>query len=94
MAEPISDPRSAGGTLLRAALDEARRQVDEETRPGPGATLYAFAAYDKDSGAQMGAAVLWRGPKGSEWMVSGALARKVQTSPSPFAVRLELRGRL
>lgn len=87
-------PRTDGGSLLRQALDEVTAQVREQAAAGDPAArqVRVFAAYDKTSGAQVGLAVLWHGAKGSEWVVSGALSRKVQASTAPYAVRLELQG--
>lgn len=94
MSDP-RPPRTDGGTLLRQAMDEARAQVDAEVAKEPGRDqVTAFIAYDKQTGAQLGAAYYWQGEKGSEWTVTAALSRKVQASPSPYAVRLELHGRL
>ena len=94
MSEPTS-PRTVGGTLLRQALDEVEAQVKRRAVDDPQRTqITAFLAYDKETGAQIGAAVLFHGPKGSEWTLTGALSRKVQASPSPYAVRLELHGRI
>lgn len=88
-------PRTMGGILLRQALDEAKAMAEAEGTPEPGhTTVTAFVAYDKETGAQIGGAVSWQTEKGHEWVVTGALSRKVQASPSPYAVRLELRGRL
>lgn len=87
-------PRTDGGSLLRQALDEVEAQVRQQSAAGDATKrqLTAFAAFDKQTGAQLGVAVLWHGEKGSEWVLSGALSRKVQASPSPYAVRLELQG--
>lgn len=88
-------PRTMGGILLRQALDEAKAMAEAEAPPATGETsVTAFVAYDKETGAQIGGAVAWRTDKGHEWMVTGALSRKAQASPSPYAVRLELRGKL
>lgn len=88
-------PRTTGGILLRQALDDAKALAEAEPPPTPGhPTVTAFVAYDKDTGAQLGGAFLWRGEKGSEWSLTGALSRKVQAAQAPYAVRLELRGRL
>lgn len=84
-------PRTVGGELLRQSLDELKRQL--EAAPVDGRRkITGFLAYDKESGAQIGAAIHLRGPKGSEWLVSGVLSRKVQAAQAPYAVRLELQG--
>lgn len=85
--------RTDGGSLLRAALDEAERQV-ATAAPGPRGQVTAFVAYDKESGAQVGMAYLWRTEKGREWTVTGALGRKATGATSPYAVRIELKGTL
>jgi hypothetical protein len=91
----LTTPRTVGGSLLRQALDEVNAQVKAQAAAGDATTrqLTAFAAYDPATGAQLGVAVLWHGAKGSEWVLSGALSRTVQASPSPYGVRLELQGR-
>ena len=94
MSDP-RPPRTDGGTLLRQALDEVEAQVKRHAVDDPQRTqVTAFLAYDKETGVQIGTAVLIHGPKGSEWTLTGALSRKVQASPSPYAVRLELHGRI
>ena len=94
MSDPIA-PRTMGGILLRQALDQAKAMAEAEPPPTTGhPTVTAFVAYDQETGAQLGGAVLWRGEKGSEWSVTGALSRKVQAAQAPYAIRLELRGRL
>lgn len=86
----MTEPRTVGGSLLRQALDDVREQVKADSV----SNVVAYAAYDRESGVQLGMAYLWHGPKGSEWTVTGALSRKVQAAQSPYAVRLELRGKL
>lgn len=94
MSEPRI-PRTEGGSLLRQALDEVEAQVKRRAVEDPQRTqVTAFLAYDKETGAEIGGAVLFHGPKGSEWTLTGALRRKVTASPSPYAVRLELHGRI
>lgn len=85
-------PRTVGGSLLRQALDELQTQI--EATPATGTTVTAFTAYDAETGVQIGGAMRWRGEKGSEWVLTGALSRKVQAAGAPYAVRLELKGRL
>jgi len=86
--------RTVGGSLLRQALDEVAAQVRAEAAADPVHTqVTAFVAYDAETGVQLGAALLLHGPGQSEWTVSGALSRKVQSASAPYAVRLELRGR-
>ncbi len=89
-------PRTTGGTALRASIEEAQQRIADEaatTQPGETAVT-AFAVYDRETGLEVGAAVHWQGPKGSEWTVTGALSRKATAATSPYGVRLELRGRL
>lgn len=95
MTEP-RPPRTTGGTALRASIEEAQQRIaDEAATAQPGETaITAFAVYDRETGVEVGAAVHWQGPKGSEWTVTGAVARKATAATSPYAVRLELRGRL
>lgn len=90
-------PRTTGGSALRASIEEAQQRLADQaaTTPFPGETaITAFAVYDRETGVEVGAAVHWQGPKGSEWTVTGALARKATAATSPYGVRLELRGRL
>jgi hypothetical protein len=89
MNEIATAPRTVGGSLLRQSLDEMQRQI--QAQPGE-KRVTAFVAFDKETGAQVGAAAYWQGPKGSEWIVTAALSRKVQAAQSPYAVRLELQG--
>lgn len=89
-------PRTIGGAGLRASIDEATQRITEDAAAAPAGatTVTVFAAYDRESGAEIGVAMHWQGPKGSEWTVSGALSRKATAATSPYGVRLELRGRL
>lgn len=89
-------PRTIGASSLRASIEEAQQRIAAEAAAAPAdaKTVTVFAAYDRESGAEIGAAMHWRGQKGSEWTVSGALARKAMAAQSPYGVRLELRGRL
>jgi len=89
----VTTPRTVGGSLLRQALDELQTQI-AAAPAAEGPSVTAFVAYDRETGAEVGAAVRWQGAKGHEWMLTGALARKVQASGSPYAVRLELKGKL
>ena len=86
----LTEPRTVGGSLLRASLDEMARQL--EAAPGEKNAATSFLAYDAESGVEIGVAVLWHGPRKSEWVISGALSRKVQAAGSPYKVRLELKG--
>lgn len=89
-------PRTTGGSALRASIEEAQQRIAADAaaaQPGD-TTITAFAVYDRETGVEVGAAVHWQGPKGSEWSVTGALARKATAATSPYGVRLELRGRL
>lgn len=88
--------RTVGGSGLRASIEEAQRRITEDAAAAPSdaKTVTVFAAYDRETGAEIGLAMHWQGPKGSEWTVSGALARKTTAATSPYGVRLELRGRL
>lgn len=91
MSDDERPPRTVGGSLLRQSLDELQKQI--QAQPGE-KRVNVFAAYDQETGAQLGAAMLWHGSRGSEWVLSGMLSRKVQAAQSPYAVRLELQGRL
>ena len=91
MSEIGRVPRTEGGSLLRQSLSELQKQI--ESQPGE-KRVTAYAAYDRETGAQIGMAYHWQGPKGSEWNVTAALSRKVQAAGSPYAVRLELQGKL
>lgn len=87
----VPDVRTEGGSLLRASLDELQRQI--AAKPGD-KRVTAFVAYDRVTGAEVGMAYLWHGPRGSEWSVTAGLSRKAAASTSPYAVRLELQGTL
>lgn len=87
----MSEPRTVGGSLLRAALDEAERQAKADPARKQ---VTAYVAYDKQTGAEVGAVLHWKTDAGNEWALTGKLARKVTSAQSPYAVRLELKGTL
>jgi len=86
-------PRTVGGSLLRQALDELQTQI-AAAPPAEGPSVTAFVAYDRETGAEVGAALRWQGAKGSEWLLTGSLSRKATASTAPYGVRLELKGKL
>ena len=85
----MSLARTPGGSLLRSALDEAAKEAMKS-----GKEVTAFVAYDKETGAEIGAAIHMQTAAGKRWVIEGKLSRKVTASTKPYAVRLELRGEL